>query len=328
MPIYIDPTEARDDSRLPASIITSSHLLPGLEHTTGADILLTPLSSRLRDVTMGEAAPVRLALERHMAAGAVLVQRKSGGDLINSIPDLKHIQQRMMEWAHPGGCWMVATGIKQVGNDIVIGKRKYKDSAQSVRGALKWWQIRGGNVELLGSDDDLPIWVNSMLELVRRAAEEPNRGFARTNPVQRLSLEPENWVTTGRAFPTGIGRKKMEALAEWLDPTCKLPSSPPSLADALYAVTSGLAQSAHGWGSKLTEKTRQWWGIGDTRVIQEGLKFDRITFTFHSSDWPIEVDGDGVKVTQLKGGKVKVEFTHLTALRAVRDVLELIKGMT
>src|SRR5436190_9329914 len=88
--LFIENSEARKGTRLPQNVISAARVLNGLEETTGADILLSPLSMPIHNLN----AIGLLMLKRHIEAG-ILIQRKSGRDAVNSIPNLPSIQERM-----------------------------------------------------------------------------------------------------------------------------------------------------------------------------------------------------------------------------------------
>ena len=66
--IYLDPTEARDNTRMPQGIIDSAKLLEGLETMTGADFLITPKSAPLIE-SLGDSVPQRLRLSKAIEMG-------------------------------------------------------------------------------------------------------------------------------------------------------------------------------------------------------------------------------------------------------------------
>ena len=202
MPVYVDPTELRDSTRVPGPLQTIMRELPGLERATGADWLITP---REEEIPPPGSPPGEFALRWHLSGGGVLVQRKSGMDLLNSIPILGEVIERMVGW---GPSWLVVTGVLPCagpGGKVVIGGQVTAWDWVDVEGALHAWQARGGCLWILPDDDALGPWVSRMLARCARWAEEPEKAVVHKPASQKVTCEEQNWVTTGLAFPPGIG---------------------------------------------------------------------------------------------------------------------------
>lgn len=255
MHIYADPTELRPGTRLSKSVVLAVEPLPGLEKRTGGDFLITPLEKLLVDVTR-DTLPVRRALEAHFNAGAVLVARKSGTDLLNSLADLKGVLMRMLEWAGPGAAWLLHTGTYVVEDGFVaVDGWASKVKPKQVEGALFWWERRGGHVKHLDNDDQIGAWLNEMLEYSRQVMEEPIRHVVHA-PAQKLARGKRNWVTTGMAFPPGVGLKKRRALRDSL----KADGLEPWLSNAVYRATTNQVK-VPGFGKVLVDRCREWCGF-------------------------------------------------------------------
>jgi len=153
--IYYDPTEDREGSKVPWGVIEISHPLEGLEKATGADFLISPSSLLLSSVlTPAGKAKFPLVLESGM-----LIQRKTGMDLLSSIPHMSNILLRMMETKRevedlgriPPTCWLLVVGFYESSID---GYVKLGDGYQtdlrwiSLQGALDAWQYRGGMLNI------------------------------------------------------------------------------------------------------------------------------------------------------------------------------------
>jgi hypothetical protein len=249
----------------------------------------------------------------------VLVQRKSGGDFFNSLPKLKEIQCRMLEWAKRGACWLLVTGLSfGSGGVVLVDGQPSKATMQQVRGAMRYWQLRGGNVEILPSDDHIGPWCSEMLDFLRAIESVPVREVVHKGPVQALSMEDKDWVTTGSAFPSNIGRQRRQALYEALV-TRKVD---PTLANALYMLTSEQLESVSGWGGKTASDVRKWWGVEG--IVRETPAFGAITFRWENG-LPFKVSGSGVEMVE-KGGGAEVTFTSYNAMEVFRDMLEVAQG--
>jgi ERCC4-type nuclease len=156
--IYFDPTEDRKGSKVPWGVIEISHPLEGLESSTGADFLITPSEIPLTSVlTPAGKAKFPLVLENGM-----LIQRKSGMDLLSSIPHMSNILLRMMDTKreiedlgrYPPTCWLLVVGFYESSID---GYVKLGDGYQTqlkwtaLQGALDAWQYRGGMLNITWS---------------------------------------------------------------------------------------------------------------------------------------------------------------------------------
>ena len=313
--IYIDPTEASPQSRLPSKFLESAYVLPALERYTGADFLITPYPNKLS--TINDTIPSQMLLEGAVEFG-VLVQRKSGGDFVNSLPHLKEIQFRMLEWAKGGACWLLVTGISfGSGGSVIVDGMVSPVTFSQVRSAMRYWQLRGGNVEVLQSDDKIGIWCAEMLESLRAIEANPERKMVHKPPLQKLSMEDRNWVTTGSAFPQNIGRSRREALHEALVER----NLEPHLANAMCMLTNNRLEAVAGWGTKTAKDVREWWGAKG--VVRDTPAFGSITI-FWKDGLPFEASGDGVETKEENGG-VSVTFTNYNSLVAFRDVLVAVK---
>jgi hypothetical protein len=253
-----------------------------------------------------------------MDAGAILVQRKSGGDFLSSIGDLKSIQERMLQWARPGGCWLLITGLSM--HDDVITDGHAEKTTSSIKGALIKWNFRGGHFDWLDDDDEIAPWINEMGMQVDACASEPVREFVHVEPVQRLKREPENWVTTLRAFPEGVGRKKVEELALLLCDCDDPINEPPPLVQVLDYVRDGRLKIAHGWGKVLLERMRAHWGL-DRYDVRFSQAFESVTIKF-DEPLPFVMSGEGVEQIDERTYK----FKDHASMRMFRDMLGAING--
>jgi hypothetical protein len=318
MPVYVDPTETREGTRLPQSVIKMAKELPGLEQKTGADFLVTPADIALPvDITRKNDL-TRMVLERACEHG-ILVQRKSGGDFVQSIPHLSGIQERMLHWAHPGGCILLVTGLEFRGQYVMAGGRQTQWTAASVKGAFRAWRFRGGHIETLPGDDQIVPWLSEMHEVVTGFAAEPVNVASRKEAVQRLVNEPLNWVTTGHGFPPGIGRAKRESIARAVSPSSDPIRNPPPLARVLNFITSGKLTEADGIGKVLLFSIREWYGISSDRRLRDIPGFKSITMTF-PEDLPVRLSGDGIEVVPSDEG-IAYRFSSYTALETLDLVL-------
>lgn len=156
--LFIDHTEQRKGTNLPANVIAHATTLTNLEHLTGADLILSPLDRpSLKELTKCPASIQ--ALKVHITAG-LMIQRKAGGDFIGSIDKLAEIERRMLEWTDRP--WLLVTGelkASKSGKAIMNG-RTYGISYWGIIGALDYWQLRGGCWTILQHNTLIAKWMS------------------------------------------------------------------------------------------------------------------------------------------------------------------------
>jgi len=263
--IAIDATEARDNTRLPNA--QSYHAITHLEKHTGADILVHPFR-RLPDALL---TPPHLAALKRACEHGVLIQRKSGGDFISSIPDLSEILCRMKEWSpNP---WLLPTNIyKGKGNTVVVtgSRRKQNYRWWSVSGALDSWAHGGGSVKFGLSDQDIPAWLDHLERKVREWQEKPVKTVVHKRAQRPIAKEDETWYNTLRAWPPNVGEKMLLELAMYIENTLGLPTT---LANAVCVACSSIATNVRHWGPKSAQKVREWYGVDRAILPQDwGVK--------------------------------------------------------
>lgn len=167
--IFIDPTEARQGTRLPQDVIEKAQILVHLEAETGADFLITPLSRPSLGTVITDSKLSYAKLYKHTQAGA-LVQRKSGLDLLNSIKKLDVILDRMLAWTPRPILLGTGSFCPYEDGQVICNGKPTGWSYNSFWGALESWQLSGGFVRLLYQDSDILQWVarlNNKLIAVR-----------------------------------------------------------------------------------------------------------------------------------------------------------------
>jgi len=207
--VLIDPTEARAGTRLPANVIEHATVIAGLEKLTGADLILSPLDRpTLKELTQCPASIQ--ALKMHCGKG-ILIQRKSGTDLIGSISHLPEIQYRIQAWGLP---WLLVTGEIRCSpaQKAIVNGRKSGYSYWSVLGALDSWILRGGGVTILQRDNLIAKWLSDMSK--RLGEVETPELILPQRPVQKLTKDAQidQIVATLMTFPR-IGQTTAVALA-------------------------------------------------------------------------------------------------------------------
>lgn len=216
MTIYYDPTEGRQGTRLPQQLVQSGIPLKGLEAFTGGDLLITPLD-KPKMVEITESKPSQIALRKHTEAG-LLIQRKTGRDLTNSIIDghlTKLVIAKMLMWSTAP--WLAFIGDIKCDRDgmCVIDGGVTNLSYDQVQGALEAWQLRGGYYSCIGTDALFTKWVNRWHTKVQTWREDvalPPRQAQQV--ITGLLYDPIPWRATLATMPN-IGNEKASKIAEY-----------------------------------------------------------------------------------------------------------------
>lgn len=259
--IYYDPSEGRSNSRLFERISQIGAPLIGLEHATGADLLVSCADGKLSDATR---PPGSLLLKKHLASG-MLVQRKSGSDLVNSIKHLHNILVRMRA-SECRLCWLLCCGIYEknyADNSVIVDGKNTGWKWNSFQGALDSWQALGGQLHLEPTDKDgidwlvqwdkkLPEYVKAMQQALLPKPEVPSVGAIDPQP-QRVTL------MTLPGCGDVLSLRIMQHIAE------HYPGAP--LAEALVWMAQPDEFGVEGVGKATKSQWRRWLGLNDNECL-------------------------------------------------------------
>ena len=259
MPIFIAPSEARKGTRLPQLVIESSTLCPGLEEATGADVLISPLTTpKLEWVT--SALPHQLALRRHCEAGE-LIQRKTGRDLASSVPDLNYILDKMLR--HCKRAWLLFVGDFKCDSKgmAVIDGQDTNVRCSAVEGAITSWQDHGGYYMHLSRDARIVPWLNMRLDKLRGMLDRKEKMLLPRAPSRPLISNHNSYeamAVSAFASCPGIGPQKGLQLIEHCG----------SVAWAMKFLSEMEPGDLPGFGVKTIEAAREWMFRGEDMVIR------------------------------------------------------------
>lgn len=258
--IFIDPSEARENSLLSKTTIDASTSLTGLEEHTGADMLISVLD--LPRVTAIGTTASRVALEQHCRHG-ILIQRKSGTDLLNSIPDLANIISKMLQWESAAPPWLLVTGnfIATREGYVSAGGHDTQWAYSAFIGALEAWQLRGGGITILTRDSLISQWVTNWYNKIGSVSKDklilPRKP---TQLVVSLGGDKQPWRMTIATFP-GIGHELATRIAQYCG----------TLKDALVFLSDPRHHSLRksdrypkGMGPSKFADAREWLGLEST----------------------------------------------------------------
>jgi len=235
--ILYDPTEGRASTVIP-EIKEVGQPAPGLERATGADIAITKddvhpeslnykegeevgrlLFSNLPAVDIanqtGVSLPMVLRTLKFLKAidGGLLIQRKSGSDLVGSIPYLDIILEKMTIWTRQP--WLLVTGNFQSSPNgkVSVNDRTTDFSYNALQGGLDAWQERGGYLALLDRDVLVTEWLKRKQ---RRLIEHQSHKIVVLRERFQVLVGPDNeteWRTTLMTFK-GVGLQLADGMAE------------------------------------------------------------------------------------------------------------------
>lgn len=171
--IFADPTETASNSKIHNA---GGHIIEcvGFENLTGADLLISPLTKPY--LTNANNSLGIAILQKHLEAGAILIQRKSGQDIINFIKDHDNILLKMRKWTERP--WLLTIGNYSCDNDnkLLINNQRAGGSDGwsywSYWGALHAWQMRGGFIDNITRDTQLLDWEQHILRIIEQHGKD------------------------------------------------------------------------------------------------------------------------------------------------------------
>ena len=267
--IFVDFTEVREESRLFLGDIKVK-IAPDLEALTGADLMISGLSMP---------ATSEMLIRKHIAAKALLVQRKHRMDLISSLGDRlkKSIAKMRATGARQSQCVLLFIGIltcDREGKAVIDGQKTGRDY-WSVHAGMDTWVKYGGVVAPpLSKASLIPAWLLMKERHVKETIAIPKKDFILTpdilrivendDPLQELVVI-KDWRQTILCCP-GWGIKKVQALYHALKEISG--DDEPTLLEAMaWMSDEKLGSSIPGVGKGLVKKARDWMGLPDDLIL-------------------------------------------------------------
>lgn len=297
MALFYDSTESREGSRLPSDVIEYGYRWDGVEAETGGDFIVTPglsdthkvaiLSERFTAVQIAKKIGVTISdvvkmqhdsenmnnlLYEYLYRGALVVQRKSGGDLLSSIQSSRLDESlARMNRAVPYSAQRVLlyTGVFSEHNGkVALDGRVTGMGYMAFAMALTAWSNKGGVTVNLSDDSHILKWVQLVEEKLDEYKHTNSKMIYSTvyyppdmpdvDDALQMPIEVNDWRKTMVTFP-GLGPDRVNSLRDCLVEKYEKAT----LWSALQHATSPSAKDIHGWGPKSIESVRRWLGIPD-----------------------------------------------------------------
>ena len=300
--IYYELNEANPQSLLPAEVLAMGKPYPDLEELTGADFVVLPEKSNYEKVKELQAAGKNLvqisqtlnldlpqvieltesknAIIEWAMSGALLVQRKSGNDFLQSLgPRLNHSIAKMCEVTrYVYQRIVLVTGDFQKSSQFVaLNGKQTQWNWSSYRGALESIKYKGAIFEQLQSDDDIADWIERQEKRILAYKSNDLKWIVPTTyyppdlPDTNDPLQLMRPVTDARLSLINIkgwGIEKVNDLQEHVQKSLRLQNSSPTLLQLLsYATSFETANHVHGVGKTLIQNARDHVGLRDGEYL-------------------------------------------------------------
>jgi len=290
--LYVDPTELRDQSRLPKDVVEVAKPLPHLEDLTGADMLIT-----IRDYP----ATSEALLRSHCESGT-LVQFKRRSDFMSSIITEDRLWReiyKMRLWCSRP--WLVITGVPfDIRGSAVIGEISNRRmmpndmasckltghkglSYAAVDGAFDAWQYYGGYSKYIPDDSFLLSWINRQTTLLK-AIDSGDVSELPPRSVQRELIDSTQIAWLAALFD-GVGRKTALVIFETLHEKLGRIAT---LYEAIGYVLSYMAVEIPGI---TMPKIAEWRKVFGLRYIPESELFPAL-YESPTTGWRLEDTGE------------------------------------
>lgn len=175
MPIFIEPGEQNSESRLAQVKLPGAQKASGMEALTGADIMVTPWT---------KTPTSRRIIQRHLDQGALLVQRKSVADLLESMRAERVYRQiaRMREYKlSTRQTILLSVGLYLPNRQNKVRKGTFDGSKiqwRHTKHPYPAFRAQLGaladtvRVETLAHEQELPAWLKDREKAVKAYAQE------------------------------------------------------------------------------------------------------------------------------------------------------------
>lgn len=252
--IYYDSTEARVGTRLPQEVIEAGLPVYGLEHWTGADILISTKDGEMPSNVMKP--PGSLIWQSYVNQG-MLIQRKSGNDLLGSLPNLHNLILRM----RLSGCkmsWLMVCGeYEQAGDKVAVDGIVSGYHWNAYKSISENWQAMGGYYHEEVSDAHCGQWILKWDKKFPMLLADIEKGLKEKPITPEVgNLDPQKNRITLMTFP-GVGDHLSLDVLEHNGRLC----------DALVWLSQPKAFGVKGFGVKTNKRCREWLELMDGEAL-------------------------------------------------------------
>lgn len=230
-----------------------------LESVTGADFLITKSAW----IPTAKTLPI-------LCKSGILIQRKSGNDLISSIPELARIGTKMLSLPCENNLLLYSGRFTNDNGKVRVNSRTSGWDYWTMMSALSNWGRCFGNVVNVKDDIELAeyiLWVadNDLDKLLKKE----KRIIHNSKKEYEIIKEDTPQDTLG-IFPKGISHTLANALWDRLVELNKGEQVTP-IEYLTFATWPEMVKAigVKGWGKKTSEKVRDYWGIGEGKIITE-----------------------------------------------------------
>jgi hypothetical protein len=232
--------------------IPEAVVVPALEGLTGADFMVSPAKMPPTSAKL---------VERHIEMGAVLIQRKSGMDLISSLGprlDDSLATMRTIPGIAPFQCVLMFCGAITVAPSgmAVIDGRFTETPYINVISAIDAWNMRGGTFIWLKDNSFVPEFLLGKEKRIIQYLDKQTKQVY-PPPLQNLELVNDYRVTLA-TFPL-IGEGRANRIRDHLVKN----KMGDSLLQALIMMTNGDIVQPDGTGATIRAAVREWLGLPD-----------------------------------------------------------------
>lgn len=303
--IYYDISESRVTSNLPQAVIDYGVPFDNLEQVTGADFVIVPeksnyelvqellkqgktlieiskqLNIKLADAIKISSKDAETVLHEWLFAGAILVQRKSGHDFLNSMGTrLNDAIARMCEVSHKQyqRIILVTGTFEHQANLLVLNSKVTNYNWKTYLGALSSIKYKGACVEFVNEDADILDWIRLQEGQLLKYKRDNTKWVVPTvyyppdlpeldDPLQLM--RPVRDARLAIVNIPGWGVSKVNALYEYVKKALDTPL--PTLFDLLHYATSWETSNfVNGVGKGLIANARKFIGLGEGEYLWVG----------------------------------------------------------
>ena len=301
--IYYDVTEANPRSKLPQDCIEYGEKFDNLEQITGCDFVILPEKSNYEEVQallkiemtfvkIAEALNLSLmdvinlsnkdaekVLHEWLFAGAILVQRKSGHDFLNSLgPRLNNSIAKMCEVAPKQHQRMIlVTGVfSKKGDDLTLNGKRTSYKYAQYRSAKEAVYKKGACISFEPTDKDILDWIKCqekqllkykhtdlkwIVSPVYYAPDVPDMD----DPLQLM--KPVRDARRSIINIPGWGINKVNSLQEYVKDVLQIDYRPSLFSLLQYATSPETAKHLKGIGTGLIDNARKYVGLADSEYL-------------------------------------------------------------